>query len=62
MTSQLDLDGKSLHHDIDKLQDRYCEIYPELKEAFHTETPWDVGLQRAEKGVRCPLHLSENRS
>jgi hypothetical protein len=41
--------GEKLHHDVSKLQDRYCELFPELKDAFHIETPWDVGLERAEE-------------
>ncbi len=31
--------GEKLHHDVSKLQDRYCELFPELKDAFHIETP-----------------------
>ena len=37
--------GEKLHHSVSKLQDRYCELYPEIKETFHIETPWDVSLE-----------------
>ena len=37
--------GDKLHHNVSKLQDRYCELYPEIEEAFHVETPWDVSFE-----------------
>lgn len=49
--------GEKLHHDVSKLQDRYCELFPELKDAFHIETPWDVGLERAEEVFGVTLNV-----
>ena len=37
--------GEKLHHNVSKLQDRYCELYPEIKEALHIETPWDFSFE-----------------
>jgi hypothetical protein len=37
--------GDKLHHNVSKLQHRYCELYPEIREGFHLETPWDIGLE-----------------
>jgi len=37
--------GDKLHHNVSKLQDRYCELYPEMKAAFHIETPWDISIE-----------------
>jgi len=38
--------GDKLHHKVSKLQDRYCELYPDIKEAFHIETPWDLSFEK----------------
>jgi hypothetical protein len=51
--------GEKLHHDIARLQDRYCELYPDLKDAFHIETPWDVGLECAEKAFAAKLDMED---
>jgi hypothetical protein len=37
--------GEKLHHSVSKLQSRYRELYPEIKEAFHIETPWDINRE-----------------
>ncbi len=37
--------GEKLHHSVSKLQDRYCELYPEIKDEFHIETPWDIDFE-----------------
>jgi hypothetical protein len=36
---------EKLHHNVGKLQDRYCEIYAEIKDTAHIETPWDLNLE-----------------
>jgi hypothetical protein len=51
--------GEKLHHDISRLQDRYCELYPDIKNTFHIETPWDVGLERAEKAFGADLNIED---
>lgn len=48
---------KFTHHNIDKLQDRYCELYPDLKNEFHIESPWDVGLDRASELFQVVLDI-----
>jgi hypothetical protein len=37
--------NEKLHHSVSKLQDRYCEIYPGIKDIVHIETPWDLDLE-----------------
>ena len=49
--------GEKLHHDVSKLQRRYCELYPEIQEEFHIETPWDIGLRDVEEAVGLSLDL-----
>lgn len=52
-------EDKLRHHDIDKLQDRYCELYPDIKDEFHIETPWDIGLATAEKIFEVKLNIQD---
>jgi hypothetical protein len=47
------------HHDIDKLQDRYCELYPDLKSEFHIESPWDIGLASAAELFEVALNIQD---
>jgi hypothetical protein len=55
--------GERLHHDLSRLQDRYCELYPELKDEYHIETPWDISPGDAEElfGVRAGIEEFESR-
>ena len=46
-------------HDVSKLQDRYCELYSDLKDVFHIETPWDIGLKDVEKTFRLGLDIED---
>ncbi len=51
--------GEKLHHDVSKLQDRYCQLYPELKDEYHIETPWDIGLERAAEDFEVTLNIED---
>jgi hypothetical protein len=50
---------EKLHHDISKLQERYCALYPELAAEYHIQTPWDLGLRRAEELFGGSLDIEE---
>jgi hypothetical protein len=51
--------SEKLHHNIEKLQDRYCELYPDLKDEFHIESPWDIDLRSAAKEFGVSLNIQD---
>jgi hypothetical protein len=47
------------HHDVGRLQERYSELFAELKDEFHVETPWDIGLRKAEEEFGTKLNIED---
>lgn len=51
--------GEKLHHSVSKLQDRYCELYPEIKASFHIETPWDISLNSISEAFGVDINVED---
>lgn len=51
--------GEKLHHSVSKLQDRYCDLYPEIKESFHIETPWDISLKYMSEALVVDINVED---